>query len=257
MNKQYVAHYGQLETTHWWFIVRQKILTQTVKKYISVQQIGKLKFLNVGAAAGASSKWLSAFGTVISIENDPLFFQCLKEQSVEVVNASVTALPFNKNEFDLVCAFDVIEHVADHEKALSELQRVCKPEGIICITVPAYQCLWSVHDEVNGHQRRYTMAPLKELLNTQKNNDIQYASYFNTILFIPIYLIRKLEKLFRKKRQNESSDFEYYKTNSVVNKLFQVIFGIEFFLLKLFRLPFGVSIIMVIKKLDNKIPSQV
>lgn len=104
----------------------------------------------MGAAAGTSSKWLSVFGTVISIENEPLFFQYQKAQSIVVINASVIALPFNKDEFDMVCAY-VIEHGADHEKALLELQRVCKTEGIICITVQAYQSLWSVHDEVNGH----------------------------------------------------------------------------------------------------------
>jgi SAM-dependent methyltransferase len=250
MNKKYVQQYAQLETIHWWFIVRQKIIIQTLKKYIPAYQYGKLTILNVGAAGGDSSKWLSAFGKVISVENDPLFLQHLATQLTGVINAPAESLPFNKNEFDLVCAFDVLEHISDHEKALSELQRVCKPGGIFCVTVPAYQSLWSVHDEVNGHKRRYTSKSLKEFMGKQ-NSKVMYTTYFNTLLFIPVFLVRKLEKIFRKKSDKEKSDFEYYKTGKGINNLLQIIFGFEIFLLKLFRLPFGVSILMLVEKIKN------
>ena len=124
MDKLYVQQYGQLENEHWWFIVRHKILLQTLQKYIPHTNLQTLKILNVGAAAGGSSRWLSAFGEVTSLENDPLFLNYLQDQKIVVINASVTNIPLDDNSFDLVCAFDVIEHVEDDKKAISELIRV-------------------------------------------------------------------------------------------------------------------------------------
>jgi ubiquinone/menaquinone biosynthesis C-methylase UbiE len=72
-------------------------------------------------------------------------------------------LPFKDEEFDLICAFDVIEHVEDDLLGIREMKRVCKNEGLMVLTVPAYMFLWSHHDEVNQHYRRYTLKNLKNL----------------------------------------------------------------------------------------------
>lgn len=247
MIKTYVEQYGQLENSHWWFIIRRNIILQTLRKFVPKNDTGKLKILNVGAAAGGSTKWLSALGDVISLENDPLFLDFLAQQNVEVINASITNIPLDDNSIDLVCAFDVIEHVENDGKAMKELERVCKPGGSICITVPAFQSLWGNHDVVNGHKRRYVKHQLIKLPDHQTTT-ILYSSYFNSILFIPIFFIRKTQHFFKRSLSQPVSDFTYFKSNGFINKCLKFIFGLEPFFLKWISFPFGVSLIIFIRK---------
>ncbi len=243
MKIDYVKEYGRLEVAHWWFQVRKKIILQSLSKYIS--QDGNKKILNVGAAAGATSLWLSAFGKVSSIENEPLFLEHLRNNNIEVTEASAEQLPFADNSFDVVCAFDVVEHINDDKKALKEMQRVCKPGGKICITVPSYQFLWGRHDVANGHKRRYTFPSLKQQLPA--DTAIVYSTYFNALLFLPVYFARKIDWLIAGKK-TATSDFESFKSNSFSGAVCKFIFGLEIYLLKMMRLPFGVSLLVLLEK---------
>jgi ubiquinone/menaquinone biosynthesis C-methylase UbiE len=247
MNKDFVAQYSHFENHHWWFIVRKKILLQILQKQL-LGSTKKLNILNVGAATGASSIWLGQFGNVVSVEYDSTFFKYLQQQQITAVQASIEALPFTDNSFDIVCAFDVIEHVENDSKAMAELYRVCNTNGIISITVPAFITLWSMHDVANGHKRRYTKNTFTTLLSTLPNYTIQYQTYFNSLLFLPIYIIRQLEKLYRKKDNIVASDFAYYNMHPTLNSLFKKIFSTELFLLKYIKLPIGVSYLAIISK---------
>jgi SAM-dependent methyltransferase len=243
MKNDYVKEYSRLETSHWWFLVRKKIILQSLSKHIFKN--GNKKILNIGAAAGATSQWLAAFGKVSSIENEPLFLEHLRNNNIDVTEASAEQLPFADNSFDLVCAFDVVEHIADDKKALAEMQRVCKPDGKICITVPACQFLWGRHDVANGHKRRYTFASLKQQLPA--DTAIVYSTYFNTLLFLPVYFARKIDWLIAGKKA-ATSDFESFKSNGISGAVCKFIFGLEVYLLKIMRLPFGVSLLVLLEK---------
>lgn len=244
MNKEYVQQYVSLEKEHWWFVARKKIICFFIDRHI---QSRGLRVLNIGAAGGASSAWLSKYGSVTSVENEPYFLQYLRSQSTDVVDASVNNLPFADNSFDMVCAFDVLEHVEDDRQALKELERVCSSSGWLIITVPAFQWLWSGHDVVNDHKRRYRRHDLKKLLNEDDALESREISYFNFLLLPPVFIARKFSNLFRGKR-NPKSDFENFKTNSFLNRLLKNIFLSEIGLFKWFRLPFGVSLIAVLQK---------
>lgn len=243
MKSEYVKEYGRLETSHWWFAVRQKIILQSISKFISKE--GDKKVLNIGAAAGASSAWLSVFGTVSSVENESVFLEHLHSKNIDAVSASAEQLPFADNSFDLVCAFDVVEHIEDDKKALAEMQRVCRPGGKICITVPAFQCLWGRHDVANGHKRRYVFSTLRQQLPAQ--NKMLYSTCFNTLLFLPIYIARKIDWLLAGKKE-AASDFDIFKTNAFANSICQFIFNLETKLLKVMRFPFGVSLLVLLEK---------
>ena len=240
MNSQYISAYATLEREHWWFLVRKKIILQFLHKYCSA---GSLKVLNIGAAGGSSSQWLSVFGKVDSVENEPAFLQHLKALQINVVNASVTALPFADESFNLVCAFDVLEHVHEDQQSFAEIARVCKPGGVICITVPASPALWSNHDVVNGHVRRYTKQKFLALGKRSESIQIKKFSFFNTLLFFPIAIARKFQK-----SKMAKSDFERFQTSQSSNKLLRKIFSWELPLLRFLSLPFGVSMIGIWKK---------
>ncbi len=245
MNKEFVQQYVQLENAHWWFVVRQKIILYFLHKHIKGCS---LTILNIGAAGGASSKWLEEFGAVTSVENESVFIDHLRSKGMNVTDASVLSMPFADNSFDLVCAFDVIEHVEDDASALREIQRVCKVQGIVCITVPAFQSLWSNHDMVNRHFRRYSKKELHKRIEAVNNFSIKESTYFNSLLFLPIFVARKVGAVFSSGTKDGKSDFELYKTASWVNVVLKCIFSFELFLLREVSFPVGVSLICILKK---------
>lgn len=245
MNSAFVAEYSRFERTHWWFVVRRRIIEQALSRHVPMGTA--FKILNVGAAAGFSSEWLSRFGAVTSVENEAGFLEHLRKTGIEVVDASADDLPFPDDTFDLVCVFDVLEHIRDDEKALHEIFRVCKSGGFVCITVPAFAGLWSVHDEVNGHQRRYVRATLRPKIAAAGFRE-SYSTYFNTLLFLPIALLRKLQRLFRSAASGTESDFSYYNAPPLLNKMLQRIFACEVRWLKRHTFPFGVSLLLLAKK---------
>jgi SAM-dependent methyltransferase len=256
MERTYYKEYYHLERKNWWFIVRQRILQERISRLLDNPQ--GLEILNAGAATGSTSEMLSVFGNVMSLEYDEECCRFTKEiLSTPLVQGSILELPFADGHFDLVCAFDVIEHVEDDARAVAEMYRVCKPGGYIAITVPAYMFLWGQHDVINQHYRRYTMKQLKMLVEKQRGN-IVYETYFNSGLFIPIagfrVLMRLIEKVNFKKRQKVSSDHEVFGTEGFFNKLLSGIFSIDRYLLKWgIRFPMGVSIMLFFKKDEEKV----
>ena len=247
MDREYYKKYYTFEREHWWFRVRAEIIRERIEN--AIQPNDKLRILNIGAATGRSSELLAQYGHVTSVEYDADCCTFLLEQlKMEVTQASITELPFMDNSFDLVCAFDVIEHVEDDEKALDELFRVCSKNGNIVITVPAFMQLWSRHDVVNHHKRRYLLSSLKKQV-LQRRGEIIFASNFNSLLFVPVFLARKWMNLFPgwgTKNRNES-DF-VIMNNPFMNAVLHTIFSMEVVLLRIMRFPLGVSAILVSKK---------
>lgn len=250
MNKEYYIEYSELEKTHWWFRARMNILSSIVKMSLNKDKTDKLKILNIGVATGQTTRMLEQFGTVTSLEFDEDCCEYLRSKAgIDAIQGSVTDLPMEDNYYDLACAFDVIEHVEDDRKAIDEISRVLKTDGSIIVTVPAYMFLWSEHDVINKHFRRYTSRKLKQLI--EPKFDIKYRSYFNFILFPIILVARIFGRLTasRTTKKNEvKSDFEYYKTGEFLNNIFYSIFNSEKRFIGKMSIPFGVSIICFGKK---------
>jgi SAM-dependent methyltransferase len=247
MDKAYYKAYYQLEREHWWFTARLHILRSFVSRHFA-SNTKPLRILNAGVATGATSLMLNEFGDVTSVEYDQDCCEFLRENVLpEVVQASLTALPFPDASFDLVCAYDVIEHIEDDVLALREIKRVLKPGGHFHITVPAFQLLWSSHDVVNHHYRRYRRKLLLQRIQ-EAGLQTEYASYFNAFLFFPVAVVRVLSRLAEKVRGKKEdatlqSDFDTYKTGGLSGKLFYRIFKSETALLRSkVKLPVGVSL---------------
>ncbi|PIY08375.1 MAG: class I SAM-dependent methyltransferase [Flexibacter sp. CG_4_10_14_3_um_filter_32_15] len=249
MNKLYYKEYYKLEREHWWFKARLNILDSLMQTDISKNGISKI--LNAGAATGATSVMLKKYGQVVSLEYDKDCSEFLSEVLGEdILNDSLTDLPMDDKSLDLVCAFDVIEHIKDHQQAVKEGYRVLKDNGYIFLTVPAFQILWSKHDEINHHYRRYRLKELRKIL-LDNGFEIEYSSYFNFLLFLPISFIRLLSKLLLPKESGEStgSDFEKFNSSNFLNRILYKVFMSERALLKRkIKLPFGVSAIIIGKK---------
>lgn len=249
MNPDYLQKYYYYERNHWWFLVREKIIRQQLKASLPPQR--PLKILNAGCATGRSSEMLQEYGEVISVEKDAdtcVFLR--KELGLLVIENDLESLPFADNYFDVVCIFDVIEHIEEQNPVIAELHRVCKPNGLLYCSVPAFSFLWSRHDEVNHHKRRYTRKEISKVL--EKKFLIEYSTYFNTLLFLPIWFSRIILQRMQSP-QKMISDFE---DDNVLNSrffsfFFKTIFSLELMLLPYFALPFGVSILLRARKRNS------
>lgn len=248
MDKQYYKDYYHFEREHWWYTARKDLLQFLIQKKINTTQ--PLKILNVGTATGATSFMLQSFGEVTSVEYDEdcvAFVNSITNLNVQ--QGDITQLKFNNDTFDLVCAFDVVEHVQQDKKAVDELMRVCKLNGHVFITTPAFMFLWSEHDVINHHVKRYTKNELASLFASHHPTFVQ-KTYFNSILFLPIAVVRILMWPFQKIRKKDApvqSDFSRFNTG-FINKLLFKIFNSEKYLLQNVSLPFGVSIAIMVKK---------
>jgi SAM-dependent methyltransferase len=158
------------------------------------------------------------------------------------------SIPFRTNSFSLVTCLDVMEHLKSDEGLLDEMIRICKPGGHIIITVPAYACLWSPHDDALQHLRRYTR---RQLLNHARKRDCRVvkATYFNTTLFPPIFVARKFQSWFSRKGELQSDLF--LPLPNWANKALTAVYLFELCCLRFFAFPLGVSLLMILQKDKN------
>ncbi len=245
MNNDYYKEYYNLERNNWYFIVRYQIIDFFLRKYLTLND--DLKILNIGAATGRSSEILMKYGSVKSVEYDFDCFNFTKEVlKIDIVQGSITSLPFQDESFDLVCAFDVLEHIENDQKGANEMKRVCKKHGIIFITVPMYMALWGQHDEVNQHYRRYNKREVFKLFNDLTKI---YSTNFNSILFPLIYIYRIIKNTFKiHNNKGSGSDFSIFQGKGLINNILFLIFKFEAISLRFIKYPFGVSLIFITRK---------
>jgi SAM-dependent methyltransferase len=129
-------------------------------------------------------------------------------------------IPYNE-KFDLICMFDVLEHIQDDKKALTKIAGLLKPAGTLIITVPAYSWLYGAHDKILHHFRRYSKNTLNETIN-YSDLKVLKSSYFNTLLF-PLIILARLTDMLK----NSDESIGYSTPNSIVNHLFYRVFSIE------------------------------
>lgn len=256
MQQDYYHEYYIYEREHWWFRARADILSSKLRSCVASEK-GRLRILNVGAALGATTEWLAQFGDVVSVEYDRgcCQFLALRRPSDPIINSSVTSLPFQAESFDVVCAFDVIEHVDDDEGAVGELRRVCRPGGAVIVTVPALMALWSHHDTVNQHYRRYRLAHLRNLFRGKGR--IVDATYFNTFLFPVVLLVRAGTRLVPQRwiRSGAGSDFSLVRSGLIDRICYRILKSESVWLRQGRVFPFGVSAYLAWKK-DVEAPVQ-
>ena len=146
-------------------------------------------------------------------------------------------------KYDLIFLTDVIEHIEDDKNQMKNIVNYLKDEGHLLITVPAYQFLFSEKDKMLHHFRRYSKKTILNIL--PDNSKVEKISYFNFFLFFPIAIAILFFKFFKIQFIDEVE-----KTpNKIVNYLMYKIFSLEKKFLNWISFPFGISIILLVKKI--------
>ena len=244
MEESFYHEYAAAEDEHWWFEGRRAIIRETLSKWLPQGSRAHCKILDVGCGPGGMLDLLMEFGQVHALDPSEDAINYCRERVGNKATLHLGGIPDGVPEnlmFDVLTAFDVIEHLEDAVSGMRRLKSVLKKDGSFVVTVPAYNFLWSVHDDINHHFRRYTRRLLNDHLK-DAGFTVRYISYFNSILFPPIAIARLIGRLLPR-NQNPKSDLSL--PSSAINQILTSFFRSERYLMRMGSLPFGVSLIAV------------
>ena len=174
MNPEEYERMHALETDYWWFVGRRNLIARLLDATLPTLETDAPQLVDIGCGTGANLPMLREAvgpkGAVFGLDFSPLALQWarsegeLKEGQVHLSQGDALALPLRDNCADIVTMLDVLEHLSDDGTALREVRRILKPGGALILSVPAYQHLWSAHDEALHHFRRYEKTSLNRAL---------------------------------------------------------------------------------------------
>lgn len=243
MDKSYYRIFFEVQKKHWWFVAKKKIVLDLIRRYVPAKNGGH-RILDIGCGSGLMLNALEQMGETngMDMSDEAIGF------SREIFSGTVKKgflpdnVPYENDYFSLVTALDVIEHVEDDRAALRTIRAKMASGGQAIITVPACMFLWSEHDVLNEHKRRYTLNELREKL-IETGFTVENISYFNTFLFPAIGMVRLINNVLRRKG---GSDVDL--PSPAVNYILEKIFSMEKFFLRFMSFPIGVSVLAVVRK---------
>lgn len=245
MNETKIQEMFEKEDAYWWFAARRDMVLTLLRKYVK----RGTKLLDAGCGAGLLTKTVDHLYDVTATDISPLSLVLTKRRKpkAKLLIANLEKkLPIPADQFDGAVLLDVLEHI-DDTKALPNLHRVLKQHGVLIITVPAYPWLFSYWDILHQHKRRYTRGRLTTLLE-HYGFAVVHTSYFNTLLFPLILLIRLVKSSFGMLETQHTDCYELPKT---ANSLLLSVFRKETQLATRIQIPFGLSLLVVCEKITD------
>jgi len=230
-----MAHFQSL---HWWFMARQDILCRIIKN-LQLPQVASI--LEIGCGTGGNLKMLQQFGQVYAMESDPGAIEHAQRISNIAIKQGCLPdhIPYHGGSFDLICLFDVLEHVEKDLESLMKIAPLLTSSGKIILTVPAHMFLFGPHDRALHHFRRYSKKRIQEIM-TQSGLVVNKISYFNSMLF-PVILLTRCMDVFLKNKNT----IGYQLPHPFLNQLLYQIFALEKNIICDHDLPMGVSVMVI------------
>jgi SAM-dependent methyltransferase len=242
MDRDYELQTHQAEDRHWWYRGRRTVIDRVLA---GLELPRDARILDAGCGSGRNMIELARYGTVTGVELSQTSVDIARARGCgEVVAGSVLEMPFEDASFDLAVSLDVIEHLEDDLTALRELRRTVAPGGVLMVTVPAYKWLWSGHDEINHHHRRYTRRSLQAVAE-QAGWQQARTTYFNSLLLPVAILLRVLDRFNRKPAE---SSLDLWVPPEPVNKVLEQPLTLEAAMIGHGgRIPAGLSLLSVFR----------
>lgn len=226
------------EATHWWFVARRKIVSALIAREVPLTSSSRI--LEAGCGTGGNLDMLKSHGRLAAFEFDP------DARSVAQTKSGLEILPgalpdrvdVGDVQFDMIAMLDVLEHLDEDDASLETLRRMLKLDGSIVITVPAVPWLWSAHDVIHHHKRRYTRQQLTSLLEKTGFQNVR-VGYFNSLLF-PLAVVDRFLRAWGLRQSDTRGE-----VSPRFNRMFERIFSLEAPLIDKVRFPIGLSLYAV------------
>jgi SAM-dependent methyltransferase len=229
---------AELDDRHWWYRARRRIIADLIRR--EVRPPADAQVLEIGCGTGHNLAMLSGFGHVEGLELDDEA-RAISEKRLgrKVMSAPLPELAgVPDKHYHLIGAFDVIEHIDDDRAALASIAAKLKPGGKFVMTVPAHQWMWTAHDIVNHHKRRYSKRGLRALIDGSPMK-LDRIGYFNSLLFPLAIAERAVSKLRGK------GDADVKLPSVPLNAALEKVFEAERYLVGRLPLPPGLSLFAV------------
>jgi len=228
---------AELDDRHWWYRARRRILADLIRREASLP--AKARILEIGCGTGHNLSMLSGFGHVDGLElDDEAAALSEKRLGRKVMRSPLPELDQVPDNYDLIGAFDVIEHIEDDHAALAAIATKLKPGGKFMMTVPAHPWMWTAHDVANHHKRRYSKRALRSLIESSPLK-LERLGYFNSLLF-PIAVAERAASKLRGKDNGDVS-----LPPAPLNSALEALFASERYLVGRLPLPPGLSLFAV------------
>jgi len=228
---------AELDDRHWWYRARRRILADLIRREAKLP--AKARILEIGCGTGHNLSMLSGFGHVDGLELDEEA-AALSEKRLgrKVMRSPLPELDQVPDNYDLIGAFDVIEHIDDDHAALAAIASKLKPGGKFMMTVPAHPWMWTAHDVANHHRRRYSKSALRSLIENSPMK-LERLGYFNSLLF-PVAVAERAASKLRGKDNGDVS-----LPPAPLNSALEAVFASERYLVGRLPLPPGLSLFAV------------
>lgn len=241
MSPEAYLEMAETETEHWWFRGRRDVL-RTMLHRLALPSGARV--LEVGSGTGGNLEMLAEFGSVSGLEMDETALALTARRTGGRFDIRAghcpDDMPFDGEQFDLICFFDCLEHISDDAGSLARMRALLAPGGAIIVTVPAYEWLWSAHDEFLHHCRRYNRASLVACAQAAGYR-VDSVTYFNTLLFPLAVAARLSDRMLRRDRSSGDA-----VPAAPLNAALYRIFKAESRWLAHGALPFGMSLLAVL-----------
>ena len=239
MDPVYVARHAEEDRRHWWFRGRLAVLQAVLRRVVTARPA---RLLELGCGSGNVLEALSEFGQAVGMECEPSLLAAARARGLDVRPGALPGdLVVPEGWADVVLLLDVLEHLDEEAAALAIARRALGERGRLVVTVPAYPWLWSGHDVLLGHRRRYGAGQLRGVLEAAGFR-VEWVSHFNTVLFAPLLGVR----VWRRWRDTAGHDLA--RPVAPVNTLLERCFALERHLVPRVALPFGASLLAVARR---------
>ncbi|MDO8927309.1 MAG: class I SAM-dependent methyltransferase [Sideroxyarcus sp.] len=247
-NPKFFQLMAEVEPANFWFVSRNRILGDALRKHIAVPPA---KVLEIGCGTGFVLSGVRAVFPQASLSASDIYTEGLGYAARRVPDAflfqmDALHIPY-RDEFDLVGAFDVLEHIEDDGAVLDQLWQACKAGGNVVLTVPQHRWLWSRMDDFAHHKRRYTRDELVQKLE-RAGFRIEYATSFISLL-LPLMLATRLLRKPGGTEMEDQMDAAGLNIGKVTNALLSMVMAVERGLIRIgLRMPMGGSLLVIARK---------
>ena len=246
MKPEFAEKYYRLEAAHPWSVGRRDIILRMLRS-AGVHRSDRI--LEVGCGSGALVEAMEAAGyrDVTGLDMAEAAVGAARSRGLNnIVQADAAATDFDDGAFDCIIASDVLEHIMDESKALTEWRRLLRPGGLLFCFVPAFAFLWSEHDVENRHYRRYSRSMLESCV-VEAGYKVERIGYWNGWLFLPMTGMRMIRRVVARQRGLERKD-DFVPLNPLVSRVFNGLVQVEnTYLGAGGELPIGVSVFAVLR----------